>query len=287
MSDIIPYNYHTHTNFCDGRDSLEEMTAAAIRQNLKTIGFSGHSYTAYDESYCMSHENTLKYKQEIKRLQEKYKGKIEILCGIEQDFGSDEPTEDYEYVIGSVHCIFEKATLKSKDMFHGYDRNHFFYVDWSIDKIIDAVNNHFSGDPYAFCERYYEMVTLLPEVTHCNIIGHFDLVTKFNEKTPWFDESNPRYIHAYEKALSLLLRKNVIFEINTGAMARGFRTEPYPSSEILKEIKKGNGSIMINSDSHSVNTETYGFDHALDLAKSCGFTKIKKITSSGFEDVII
>ena len=106
MINSIPYNYHTHTTFCDGTASLEEMVQSAIRNGLCTIGFSGHSYTAYDKSYCMSLENTKKYWHEIQFLKKKYADQIEILCGIEQDFGSDEPTDDYDYVIGSVHAVF-------------------------------------------------------------------------------------------------------------------------------------------------------------------------------------
>ena len=108
---IIPYNYHTHTTFCDGTASLEEMVLSAIDRGFKVIGFSGHSCTAYDGCYCMSLDGTRKYKDEIKRLRLKYAGKILILCGIEQDFGSDEPIDDYDYVIGSVHATFPDAAV--------------------------------------------------------------------------------------------------------------------------------------------------------------------------------
>lgn len=123
---IIPYNYHTHTSFCDGNNTLEEMTLAAIAAGLKVIGFSGHGYTAYDDCYCMSRANTAAYFTEIDRLREAYRGKITILRGIEQDFGSDEPTDAYDYVIGSVHATFAPAADGSGDNFHGFDRSRFY-----------------------------------------------------------------------------------------------------------------------------------------------------------------
>ena len=43
-------NYHTHSNLCDGKNTLEEMAEAAFNAGIKTLGFSGHSYTEYDES---------------------------------------------------------------------------------------------------------------------------------------------------------------------------------------------------------------------------------------------
>ena len=278
MNKTITFNYHTHSTLCDGKSSLEEMVKAAISHGFDTLGFSGHCYTAYDTSYCMTEEGTARYISEISRLKEKYSGKINILCGIEQDFGSDEPASQYDYVIGSVHAVFPLAAPDSKDNFYGYDRSRIFYVDWDYESIEKAVKDHFGGDPYAFCERYYEMVSRLPVVTGCHIIGHFDLLTRFIEQHSWLDENHPRYIAAAEKAIDALIPHNVIFEINTGAVARGMRTSPYPSGLLLRKIAEKGGQIMINSDCHHKDYINFGFEDAVKLAKSCGFTHVKKIT---------
>lgn len=298
---IIPYNYHAHTTFCDGTASLEEMVLSAIDRGFKVIGFSGHSCTAYDGCYCMSLDGTRKYKDEIKRLRLKYAGKILILCGIEQDFGSDEPIDDYDYVIGSVHATFPDAAEDARDCFHGFDRSRYYYIDWSTDRIREAVASDFGGDPYSFIEHYYDTVALLPEVTNCHIIGHFDLVTKFNEKEPWFDEASPRYKAAARKALDRIFETYPlsrasklpgsdgmpIFEINTGAISRGWRTSPYPAPEILKEVRRRGGHVMINSDSHATDTIDFAFETAAKLARACGFTSVKIITERGIEDLHI
>jgi len=281
----INFNYHTHSLYCDGTDNLEEMVETAIKKGFDTLGFSGHCYTAYDTSYCMSREDTIKYNDEIARLQQKYAGRIDILRGIEQDFGSDEPVCGYDYVIGSVHAMFPWAAEDSADNFHGYDRSSYFYVDWSYEEIQKAVNGYFGGDPYAFCEHYYQMVSILPQVTGCNIIGHFDLLTKFSEQHSWFDENHPRYVTAAEKALAELVSKGMIFEINTGAIAKKLRTSPYPAPWILRRIAALGGQIMINSDCHYREKLDCWFDEASELAKSCGFTCIKKITPQGIVDI--
>ena len=75
---IKKVNYHTHTNFCDGKHTAEEMVKAAIEKGFYRLGFSGHSYTSFDESYCMSEEGTQEYIREITRLKELYKEQIEI-----------------------------------------------------------------------------------------------------------------------------------------------------------------------------------------------------------------
>ena len=75
---------HCHTNLCDGNNTPAEMAKAAFESGIKVLGLSGHSHTPHDDSYCMSVENTARYRAEIKALQEKYAGRMTIL---EQDAG--------------------------------------------------------------------------------------------------------------------------------------------------------------------------------------------------------
>ena len=68
-----------------------------------------------------------------------------------------------------------------------------------------------------------------------------------------------------------LNKAHIPFEINTGAMSRGFRKEPYPSALLLRELNQMGGTIMINSDSHRTDTIGWQFETAARLAVSCGF----------------
>ena len=78
-------NFHTHSCFCDGKDSPEELVKTAIQKGFFALGFSSHSYTEMDKSFALSPQKAEKYRTEIAALKEKYKGKIELYCGIEQD----------------------------------------------------------------------------------------------------------------------------------------------------------------------------------------------------------
>ena len=73
-----------------------------------------------------------------------------------------------------------------------------------------------------------------------------------------------------------------IFEINTGAMSRGYRKAPYPASDILRAICMRGGRIMINSDSHEKTTQDAFFYLSADLAKEAGFTEQTVLTDEGF-----
>lgn len=236
------YDLHTHTVYSDGKNTPEEMIIAAIEKGLERIGISDHSYTAIDETYCVKRDKISKYIEEIAQLKEKYKGEIDVLCGIEQDYFSDEPTDAYDYVIGSVHYF----DIDGK----------YIPVDESAEILKNTAEEYFGGDMYALVENYYKNVADVVRKTNADIIGHFDLITKFQEQAPLFDEKNPRYINAWKKAADALLKTEKPFEINTGAISRGYRTTPYPSEEIRKYITRNGGKFIYSSDSHS--TESIG-----------------------------
>lgn len=228
-------NYHTHTAFCDGRDEPEAIVREAIRLGCPELGFSGHSHVPFDDC-CMSVEGTERYKAEIRRLKEKYADEIRIYLGVEQDYYGDLPTDDYEFVIGSVHYV-------EKD-------GEYLSVDLSRESFLQYVERFYGGDVYAFAEDYYALVARIHEKTRCRIVGHFDLITKFNEDDCLFDTAHPRYRRAALAALDALADKPVLFEINTGAISRGYRRTPYPAPWILAELRARGAGLLLSSDCH-------------------------------------
>ena len=71
-------NVHTHTTFSDGSNSAEEMVLAAMRLGFHTLGFSDHGHTAYDRCGMSLHQEAA-YREEIRRLQRLYAGRI-LFC---------------------------------------------------------------------------------------------------------------------------------------------------------------------------------------------------------------
>ena len=113
---------------------------------------------------------------------------------------------------------------------------------------------------YALAEAYYAAEARVVEVTKCDIIGHFDLVTKFIEQDPAFDLRHPRYVKAWQAAADRLLETGKPFEVNTGAMSRGYRTSPYPSEEIRQYLLSRGGRLLLSSDAHAKENIAFGFD---------------------------
>ncbi len=229
-------NYHTHTSFCDGKNTPEELVLAAIDKGLCEIGFSGHSYVK-EQGFGMTASALEEYKAQINFLKKKYKGKIKIYLGIEMDYYSDIDTSDFDFILGSVHVIMRgNACLE---------------VDLSQKAFISDVNEYFGGDYFKYAEEYYKLVGDLYNKTRCDIIGHFDLVTKFNENNGLFDTNDERYKAAADRALDRLLNTDAVFEINTGAVSRGYRSTPYPDERIIKRIGENGGGFTVSSDCHA------------------------------------
>lgn len=268
---MIKTNFHTHTYYCDGKDSPEEMVLAAIDKGFTSIGFSSHSYLEKDAQYVMSRESAEKYRNEIHSLKEKYKDKIKIFCGIEQDYYSQTPTDVYDYVIGSVHNVLKNG--------------EFLIVDGSVDEMTRQLECYYQNDFDAFAEDYFSLIKDVVVKTNADIIGHFDLVLKNCERIPY--KPTKRFLTAAERAVKELVKYQKPFEINTGAMARGYRTAPYPLPEILKMIYENNGSIIFSSDCHDKSKLDFGFDVSKPLALEIGFKKQAIITENKIEYVDI
>lgn len=264
---MIKSNFHTHTYFCDGKDSPEDMVIAAMAKGFTVLGFSGHGQMPIENDFAMTAKTEPLYRKEILRLKKKYSGKIKIFCGAELDYFNVPSDFKYDYIIGSVHYVFKDG--------------HYIPVDLTADDVVDAVESFYGGDFESYAEDYYGMECEVVEKTGADIIGHIDLISKFFEIKAFHYAD--RYFHAAEKCVKKLAYYNIPFEINTGAMARGYRTDPYPSREILGMIKKYNGKIIISSDCHDKKHLDYAFDKAVNLAVMCGFSEHGVITEKGIE----
>lgn len=227
---------HTHSCFCDGKNTPEEMVLSAIEKGLDCIGICAHSPVDFDRDYFLPAERFGEFQKELARLKEKYADRIEVLCGIELDIFSEVDTTGFDYIIGSVHYVEADGEYIS--------------VDESFDVLRNGCEKHFGGDYLALAESYYATLANVAEKTGCDIVGHFDLITLNNDENRMFDETNPRYVSAWKAAADALLKSGKVFEINTGAVWKGRREVPYPAPAIQEYIASKGGKFIMNSDAH-------------------------------------
>ncbi len=271
-------NYHTHTFYCDGKNSPEEMVTSAIAIGFRGLGFSGHQFSEQDASYAMSAEDEKKYCEDILLLKKKYADKMHIYLGLERDFCSEE-TSGYDYIIGSTHHV------KVNDVWTN--------VDESPQVMNKEVEELFSGDYMAYADAYYKQEGDVLLKTKGQIVGHFDLITVFNENNEggyvYLDESDPAYkklaISSVDRIVESYLASGMsrslpskfpeelgeiidktgmpIFEINTGAMAKGRKKKPYPAPFIIEHLADMGVPMVLNSDCHDCNYLDFGFNEVI------------------------
>ena len=268
---IKPQNLHSHSTYCDGTLTLEEMVCAAIEKGCGSFGFSGHSYAPYDVDCCMSKENTSRYIHEIRDLKEKYSDRIEIFLGIEQDYYAEKTQGGMDYVIGAVHYIGKPDELCC--------------IDGGEERQKQACVKYYDGDYYKMAEAYFQTVSNVAKKTSADIVAHFDLITKYNIGGKLFDENHPLYVKAALTAMDEILKTCKLFEVNTGAMYKHGKPSPYPSEFLLKEINKRGGEVILTSDSHDAGSICHEFEKTQKMLKSCGFKNMKQLTVEGFVDV--
>lgn len=270
---MILSDCHIHTSFCDGSDAPEKMAEAAFSKGFESLGFSFHSPLPFPESYAVPENRVGEYLAEIERLKREYSGKTAILSGTELDRDSEGfDFSTLDYVICSVHQLHFGERMYS--------------VDYKAEMLLDCAKKEFGGSFLKLCEKYYTDLSSFFCKTKGDIVGHFDLIEKFNENACVFDDTSREYrLLALEHADRICDEcPNAIFEVNTGAMFRCGRSEPYPARFILEHLKKRNMRLTLTSDAHCAKAIGFAFGEVTKLLRSCGFKSVYVISQNGFEE---
>lgn len=270
MDSIFRSSVHTHTSFCDGKDTAEVMVKKAIELGFVSLGFSEHGPTSW-EPVALKPEAEPIYREEIHRMQQLYGDQLEIILGLEHEYLGDPIHYEYDYVIESVHAIDVDGQL--------------CYVDYDAEKMQTGIRQFFGGDPYAYAKAYFHTCCQAYEHATGQIAGHIDLLTKFNEQVPVFRTDDPRFLKPALEAVDCALNCNLIPELNTGAISRGYRSTPYPCVPILQYLKDRNAPIVVTSDCHNANYLDCWFAEAAELLRSLGFRSTLRMRKSGWEEI--
>lgn len=274
---------HTHTNYCDGNNTPEEMVLAAINKGMKTIGISTHGPLPFDVKWAVDDDKIQTYIDEINALKEKYKDKIDVLLGMELDYFIDTEFDhidksilkQLDYTIGSIHYLGR------------FDDGKPWTVDGSYDKLLAGINSSYDGDVKKAISDYYYHLSKMVEKYKPTVVGHMDLVKKNNKNNLLFNENEDWYKNSVRKCLDIIKNSDSVIEINTGAIARGYMTEQYPSRWILEEINSRQIPITINSDAHLNDNIACKFDEMYELAKELKIENLVYLTKAGWQKIVL
>ena len=236
------------------------MVQTAIEKNFIALGFSGHTYDPTSLSYCI--RDMAGYMEEVKRVREKYKNQIQIYLGIEEESTCWVNRADFDYILGSSHKFYVDGKA--------YD------VDGSPAEF-DTCLALFEGDELRMAETYFREFTEYVLKRKPDIVGHFDLLTKFEERGNSSFFQKPEYHRIAETYLTEALGSGCVFEVNTGAISRGYRTSPYPHERLLHVMKKNDAKLILTSDCHNAKDLDCHFEETKQILRDVGIRKLYTI----------
>ena len=259
-------NFHTHSNFCDGKSTLEAHIQKANDLKLKSLGFSSHAPVPFNCPWCMKPEKLAEYLQAIKKLKASTSG-VEIYTGLEVDFvpGLVSPTtfsDQLDYTIGSIHFVdaFEDGQPWEIDGLH---------IDF-----LKGLNKIFHDNYKAAFTRYFELTREMVTTSCPTIIGHLDKIKIQNAENKFFSESERWYQDQVKETIQAIKKSGAMVEVNTRGIYQRKSFTTYPSPWILELIRQENIPITISSDAHHSNDLTNQFDSTAIMLLQLGFKKI-------------
>jgi histidinol-phosphatase (PHP family) len=178
-----------------------------------------------------------------------------LRLGIECDFvpGAEDRTEsllasrDFDYVVGSVHFVGERAV------------DHQGYDIWEGRRGPDEV-----------WRRYFEALAECARSGLFDILAHPDLVKVWGAARP-LPASDPR--HFYEPAVEAIAEAGIAVEVSTAGLRKAVG-ELYPSAPFAEMCAEAGAVFALSSDAHLAEQVGYGYDRALELFAGLGVDEI-------------
>lgn len=251
------YNFHSHTQFCDGKAPMRDFVVAAIEQGFTDYGFSPHSPAPIESPCNIKLENVPLYVNEFQCLKKEFGEKINLYLSMEIDYFNDEfgPSNNYydglnlDYKIGSVHFVPCGDT--------------FIDTDGNFNNFKLKMEHYFDNDIKTVVELFYAQTLQMIEHKGFDIIGHFDKIGQnafyFQpgiEKEEWYKKLVLRVIDAIKDS-------GITAEINTKSLMEHHRF--FPNQRYFELLKKYEIPVVVNSDAHYPERINAGRMEAIEL----------------------
>lgn len=274
-------NYHSHSDYCDGKDTPESFLQAAIERGFHIYGYSSHAPLPFETPWNMPQSRLNDYITHIARLKKEKKGTIEVLTALEIDYIEDIwgwrksglSAYPLDYVIGSVHFINQ------------YPNGDWFCFDGKPEAFFEGMEVIYKNDFRKAITGYFSQVRSMVENDPPHIVGHIDKIKMHNAVRPYLNETDAWYVEEVDKTLRLIGKKGCILEVNTRGLYKHNPPLLYPGQRILERALKLNIPVLINSDAHHPGDIEKGFAEAAETLLSCGYKTLRILTENHWIDV--
>ncbi len=252
------HNFHSHTQYCDGRATMEEMSSAAAEQGMKLWGISPHSPICVESPCNMTKEQVEPFLNGADILKNQHEGKMKVFTAMEVDFISRDfgPHIDYfqnlplDYRIGSVHFVPTQEGVPVD-------------CDGSADRFLRYLHEIYHNDLRYVVEKYFEHVLTMIELGGFEILGHFDKIAGNAYAADPEIENNSWYEAFIDDVIRQASYKGLAIEINTKALAD--RNRFYPSQKWWQKMKDAGIEPIFNSDAHYPEKIRSGREEAMEI----------------------
>ena len=245
------YTFHSHTEFCDGRASMEAFAREVVARGFTHYGFSPHCPLPIVSPCNMRREDVGRYLSEVDRIKGEYGGHCRFYAAMEVDYLGEEfgPSSreiselPLDYVIGSVHFVANR-------------KGRLVDVDGRFESFRRKMRDYFDDDIRYVCEAFYSRSVAMVEAGGFDIIGHFD---KIGQNASYFQpgiEDEEWYQALVSDLVDRIISHNarhperpLTVEINTKAYAdHSGRLFPHPRH--WGRLIEAGVPLIVNSDAH-------------------------------------
>jgi histidinol-phosphatase (PHP family) len=261
MAESFPCDTHVHTARCGhatGGD--DELVEAAIARGLAAIALTDHvpfywlSREERDPGLAMAFEELPRYVEDVLALKERYRGRIEVLVGVEADYiaGREEvlarllEAYPFDVVLGSVH----------------------FLDGWLVDAPTSLARLSQGQDEVdRIWVRYAELLIAAAESGLFDVLTHLDLPKKFGHRA-----SRP-FAGCQEDVVKAVAASSCAVELSSAGRRRPVG-EDYPAPDLLSGLVSAGVPFVLSSDAHAPAEVGYEFQDLVAGARTAGVTEV-------------
>lgn len=238
------YNFHSHTQFCDGRADMEPMARAAVACGMEHYGFSPHSPLCIPSPCNMSASNVDQYLAEVRRISSiDSLASCKFYASMEIDYINNEwgPANSYfrslplDYRIGSVHFIPSQE-------------GEYIDIDGRFERFRANMEQKFHGDIDYVVETFFRQSMDMVRAGGFDILGHFDKIGQNASCYAPGIEDGSHYRSLVQQLIEMIIAHGLTIELNTKAYSEHGRF--FPGERYLPQLIDAGVDILVNSDAH-------------------------------------
>jgi histidinol-phosphatase (PHP family) len=273
-------NYHTHTQFCDGQGSPEQVLQTANKAGFAALGFSAHAPLPFANDFTLPEQDLQPYIAAVNAL--KGSCSTEVYLGLEIDYipGMMAPTDKKWQSLALDYCLGSVHTLAAPD-----ENYPMLSVDGPLEEFDLLLDEVYQGNARKMIETYYQRISELCSLGGFDILGHYDLIKKHNRQRQFFSEQASWYRDVAISTLDDVAKSGVIMEVNFGGMLRGATDDIYPPRWLLKEACRRQIPVQINADAHHPDHLAVHQEYCRDALLKAGYTSQRILQSERWQDV--